>query len=87
MRDGISDAKLDFYDGLLQTDIEIDVRHNLSPFIVPSNGSGIPVLPNFFLDAKGPDGSAAVLKRQAFYYGTLGARGIQKVQSYGQGSF
>lgn len=40
--------------------------------------------PNFFLAAKGPDGSAAVAKRQACYDGALGARGIQSLQSYGQ---
>lgn len=41
-------------------------------------------MPNFFLAAKGPDGSAAVARRQACYDGALGARGIHSLQSYGQ---
>jgi hypothetical protein len=40
--------------------------------------------PNFFLAAKGPDGSAAVANRQACYDGALGARGMQSLQSYRQ---
>jgi len=40
--------------------------------------------PNFFLQAKGPDGSLAVAGRQACYDGALGARGMHSLQSYGQ---
>ncbi len=39
--------------------------------------------PNFFVAVKGPDGSAAVAKRQVCYDGALGARGIHSLQSYG----
>ncbi|KMP10245.1 hypothetical protein CIRG_09926 [Coccidioides immitis RMSCC 2394] len=40
--------------------------------------------PNFFLEAKGPDGSLAVAVRQACYNGALGARGIHSLQTYWQ---
>jgi hypothetical protein len=40
-------------------------------------------MPNFFLEAKGPDGSLAVARRQACYDGALGARGIHSLQSFG----
>ncbi len=39
--------------------------------------------PNFFLEAKGPDGSAAVATSQARYDGALGARGMHSLQNYG----
>jgi hypothetical protein len=42
----------------------------------------LPIAPNFFLAAKGPDGSAAVAKRQACYDGALGERGMHSLQSY-----
>ena len=40
------------------------------------------MLPNFFLEVKGPEASAAVAKRQACYDGVLGARAMQCLQSY-----
>ncbi|KAI0187943.1 hypothetical protein F4808DRAFT_466292 [Astrocystis sublimbata] len=40
--------------------------------IVPSTQPDLPVAPNFFLAAKGPDGSLAVVERQACYDGALG---------------
>jgi hypothetical protein len=39
--------------------------------------------PNFFLAAKGPDGSAVVAGRQACYDGALGARELYSLQLYG----
>lgn len=42
------------------------------------------MVPNFFLEAKGPNGSLAVAGRQACYDGALGARGMQDFQSYGE---
>ncbi len=41
-------------------------------------------MPNYFLESKGPDGLAAVAKRQASYDGALGVRGIQSLKSYSQ---
>ncbi|QSS48831.1 hypothetical protein I7I53_08962 [Histoplasma capsulatum var. duboisii H88] len=39
---------------------------------------------NFFLEAKGPDGSLSVATRQACYDGALGARGMHSLQTYRQ---
>ncbi len=38
------------------------------------------MLPNFFTEAKGPDGSAAVAKRQACFDGALSARGVHELR-------
>lgn len=43
-----------------------------------------PMAPNFYLEVKGPDGSAAVARRQACYDGAIGARGMLSLQLYGQ---
>ncbi|KGQ01358.1 hypothetical protein PAAG_11936 [Paracoccidioides lutzii Pb01] len=40
--------------------------------------------PNFFLEAKDPDGSLALATRQACYDGALGAQGMHALQSYQQ---
>ena len=62
------------------------VREELGRRIIPSTQHDLPIAPNFFLAVKGPDGSAAVAKRQACYDGALGARGMHSLQSYGQGN-
>ncbi|RDL30681.1 uncharacterized protein BP5553_10026 [Venustampulla echinocandica] len=62
----------------------IEVRTELSDHIIPSTQQDLPISPNFFLAAKGPDGSLAVARRQACYDGALGARGMYSLQSYGQ---
>ncbi|KAF2195611.1 hypothetical protein K469DRAFT_722769 [Zopfia rhizophila CBS 207.26] len=58
------------------------VRDELSSKIIPSTQHDLPMAPNFFLAAKGPDRSAAVAKRQACYNGALGARGMHSLLSY-----
>jgi hypothetical protein len=40
--------------------------------------------PNFYFEAKGPNGSAVVVRRQACYDDAIGARGMQSLQSYRQ---
>ncbi|RJE18109.1 hypothetical protein PHISCL_09552 [Aspergillus sclerotialis] len=56
----------------------------LSNQIIPSTQDDLPMAPNFFLEAKCPDGNAAVADRQACYDGALGARAIHALQSYQQ---
>ncbi|KAM5441096.1 hypothetical protein MferCBS31731_003884 [Microsporum ferrugineum] len=58
------------------------IREELSGYIVPSATASRPLMPTLFLEVKGPDQSALVAKRQACYYGALGARGVQALQSY-----
>ena len=78
----ITKAKPDFYDGSRPADIHKDIREELGPYIVPSTNTAAPCLPNFFTEGKGPNGNAAVCKRQALQNGTVGARGVQEFRSY-----
>jgi len=74
----------DRYYGARPEQLDRRVRAHLGGHIIPSTQHDLPILPNYFLEIKGPDGSAAVAKRQASYDGALGARGIQSLKSYGQ---
>lgn len=58
------------------------IRDELCDQIIPSTQDSLPILPNFFLEVKGPDGSPVVVTRQACYDGALGARGIRELQTY-----
>ena len=78
----ITKAKPDFYDGSRPADLHKDTREELGPYIIPSTNTAAPCLPNFFTEGKGPNGNAAVCKRQALYDGAVGARGVHKLRSY-----
>lgn len=78
-------AKPDLYDGTRPENIHPHVRGELGSVILPSTTHNAPALPNFFIEAKGPDGIAGVAKRQACYDGALGARGMACVQKFGGG--
>jgi hypothetical protein len=77
-------AKPDFYDGAPAGQLDQRVRSELSGYIIPSTQHTAPILPDFFVEGKGPHGSTAVAKRQALYDGTLGARAMLQLQSYGK---
>ncbi|KAK5020591.1 hypothetical protein LTR60_000378 [Cryomyces antarcticus] len=81
----ITAPKPDFYDGARLEQLDRRVRNALGRYIVPSKNFSNPALPNFFAEAKGPDGSAAVAKRQACYDGAIGARGMLHARSYASG--
>ena len=74
----------DIYYGARPEQLDRRVRDELSGHIIPSTQDDLPIAPNFFLAAKGPDGSLAVASRQASYDGALGARGMRSLESYGQ---
>lgn len=76
------DAKPDFYDGTRSAQINLRIREELGLYITPATQGQAPALPNLFTEAKGPDGSAAVAKRQACFDGALGARGVHKLRSF-----
>ncbi|KAL9117935.1 MAG: hypothetical protein Q9187_005522 [Circinaria calcarea] len=80
----LSSGKPDLFYGARPEQLNRRIRNELKGHIVPSTQEDLPIAPNFFLAAKGPDGTAAVAGRQACYHGALGARGIQSLQSYGQ---
>jgi hypothetical protein len=75
----------DVYYGARPEQLSRKVRTELDGHIVPSTQHDLPMLPNFFLATKGPDGSLAVAGRQACYDGALGARGMASMKLYGQG--
>ena len=76
-------AKPDFYDGARAAQIAPRIREELGSYIIPATQGQAPVLPNFFTEVKGPDGSGAVAKRQACYNGAVGARGVHELRSFG----
>ncbi|KAI0388256.1 hypothetical protein F5Y17DRAFT_249026 [Xylariaceae sp. FL0594] len=73
----------DRYYGARPEQLDQQVRRELNGYIVPSTQHDLPIVPNFFLAVKGPDGSLAVAERQACYDGALGARGIRSLRTYG----
>lgn len=75
-------AKPDLYYGARPEQLDRRVLDELSGHIIPSTEDDLPIAPNFFLAAKGPD--AAVATRQVCYDGALGARGMHSLQSYGE---
>ncbi|MCJ1394135.1 hypothetical protein MMC18_007013 [Xylographa bjoerkii] len=77
-------AKPDYYYGARPEQIHPHVCKGLSKHIIPSNHIHLPAAPNFFLEAKGLDGSPAVAKRQACHDGAIGARAMQSLRSFGQ---
>lgn len=74
----------DIYYGARPEQLDPRVRKELGGLIIPSTQDNLPICPNFFMAAKGPDGSLAVASRQASYDGALGARGIHNLQDYQQ---
>ncbi|KAM5470780.1 hypothetical protein MauCBS54593_003824 [Microsporum audouinii] len=75
-------AKPDLLYGARPEQLNRLIRDDLDDMIVPSTYKHFPMLPNFFLEVKGPDGSPAVAARQACHDGAIGARGIHALQSY-----
>ncbi|GAB1309932.1 hypothetical protein MFIFM68171_00142 [Madurella fahalii] len=74
----------DFFDGARPGDIDKSVREDLSQMIVPTKHADVPIVPNFFLEAKAPRGGADVARRQACYDGAYGVRAVHSLQSYGE---
>ncbi|KAK4181971.1 hypothetical protein QBC35DRAFT_510807, partial [Podospora australis] len=73
----------DFFDGARPGDVDKAVRNDLSQLIIPTKHTGVPVVPNFYLEAKAPKGGADVVLRQALHDGAIGARAMHALQNYG----
>lgn len=73
----------DWYQGELPGEGNRTLRERLNKAIVPSNRKERPFLPTYFAEAKGPDGSYTVARRQACHDGALGARVMHSLQSLG----
>jgi hypothetical protein len=74
----------DCYYGARPEQLDRRIRIELDGQVIPSTQHDLPIVPNFLLAAKGPDGLLAVARRQASYDGALGARSIHSLQTYGQ---
>ena len=72
----------DFFDGAWAGDVDKRVREDLDKIIVPSKKVGVPLAPNFFLEAKGPGGTIDVAVAQAVLDGAHGARIMHALQNY-----
>lgn len=81
---GISTAKPDYWNGSPPAQVDARVRSDLGQYIIACNNAERPLLPNFFTEAKGPDGKASEMKRQITQDLGNGAHGMLKMQSYGQ---
>ena len=79
---GVTDAKTDFFNGSFASSLKHQIQASLSNLIVPSNLS-MPILPNFFLEAKGLEGPGAVVRKQILHNGSLGPRAMHAIQSWG----
>lgn len=80
----ISKAWPDRFYGSRPEQLDKQIRDELGDTIIPSTQDSRPMLPNFFLEIKSPEKSAAVAQRQACYDGALGARAMQSLQSFGK---
>ena len=78
-------AQPDYYYGAPPEQLNQEVRNKLSNYIIPSASTDLPIAPNYFLEAKGPNGTFTVSARQACFDGAHGTRAMQALQSYGQG--
>ncbi|KAL8960134.1 MAG: hypothetical protein Q9193_003113 [Seirophora villosa] len=78
----ITKAKPDLYDGAHPSQLDKSIRNQLSECIEPSSKKNVPLLPNFFVEGNGPDGSACVNELQALYDGALGERGMLELSLY-----
>ncbi|MCJ1468033.1 hypothetical protein MMC07_006659 [Pseudocyphellaria aurata] len=81
----LSDPRPDYWDGADTRQIGNRLQEELKSYITPSTNPRAPILPNFFVEIKGPSGDTPVNERQAWYDGVLGARGIQKLRSFEAG--
>lgn len=72
----------DFFDGAHAGDLDRKVREDLDKIIIPSKRAGIPIAPNFFLEAKSPRGMMEVAVGQAVLDGAHGALIMHALQNY-----
>ncbi|KAF2995330.1 hypothetical protein E8E13_001346 [Curvularia kusanoi] len=80
----LTKGKPDVFYGARPEQLDRGVRDALSGHIIPSTQDDLLMLPNFYTEVKGPDGSLAVAGRQACYNGALGARGMHSLHTCGQ---
>ncbi|KAB8337285.1 hypothetical protein FH972_021586 [Carpinus fangiana] len=78
----ISSSQPDRYCGEKKSSIPFSVSTALLKYIQPSTSADCLLAPNFFLEFKGPKGTAAVCKRQAFHNGAIGAQAMHMMRQH-----
>lgn len=76
-------AKPDLYYGANLVEVNRSVLAQLDKHISPSTQAEHSLAPNFFVEAKGPDGRSSVLQKQIRYDGAIGSRCMHSLQNYG----
>ena len=82
--ENLASGKPDFFHGARPEQLDRRIRNELEHLIIPSTQHDLPIVPNHFTAAKGPDGSAAVANRQVTYDTFFGARGILALRNHGK---
>lgn len=82
LNEHLAAASPDFFDGSLPANLDLRVRNELGNYIMPSKKLDSPLLPNFFLEIGGREGSPVVLLRQITQDLAYGARALLEMQSY-----
>ena len=82
IHDNLIDVKSDFYDEARSAQIDLRIREELESYITSITQRQTPALFNFFTEAKSPDESAIVTKRQAYFDEALSARDVHKLRSF-----
>jgi len=83
-RNTLEKAQPDFYYGAEGLFLNHVIRDKFSPIINPSMTSSVPILPNLFIEAKGPRGQFRGVKLQACYDGAIGTRAMHCLQSFAE---
>ncbi|KAL1892356.1 hypothetical protein Sste5346_007094 [Sporothrix stenoceras] len=78
----IVSIKPNVYYGAPSSQFAPDVRATLAAHIIPTAAAPRPLLPNFFVEIKGPSGTEIVALRQVRYDGAVGARAMHSLQNY-----
>lgn len=73
-----------YFEGASPTALEPRVRDDLATTIVPTRDGDAPVVPNFFIEARGKPAKADEEKRMAGLHGAYGARAMLALQNYGR---
>ena len=80
----ISKPTPDYFNGSSLGGVSRGVWNNLGGYIVPAPDNSRPQLPNFFFELNPSNGNPAKLELKIVRDLAYGARGIQKIQCYGQ---
>ena len=83
--DTIKAATTDIYYGSHTSNVDKKIRDQLDGLIVPCTNDTFPIIPNFSIEAKGPDGKHKVALLQACYAGAVGVRAMHALRTYALG--